>query len=116
MVSELNLMVGVLAGSTGGVAVLGSVGTLLTSGTVALCSLGTLLRRTWSSTWSWCTSLSVRGANGELAVGFSRAWVRSWAAARTRSVEEAVGMVTCLGNHSTVSMMRVALVSMIQME
>jgi hypothetical protein len=38
--------------------------------------------------------LSVSGARGELADGLLRAWVTSWRAATSMSVEEAVGIPT----------------------
>ena len=55
-----------------------------------------------SSAWTW---LSVRGANGELFNGLLRASIMSCIPARTRSVEEASGMVTLVGNQAMVSQM-----------
>jgi hypothetical protein len=52
------------------------------------------------------TWLSVRGARGEPGGGLFRAVVMSLRPARMRSLEEARGMVTCVGNNETVSTMR----------
>jgi hypothetical protein len=60
------------------------------------------------------TSLSVRGAKGELVDGCVKAWTMSLMPARTRSVEEARGIVTLDGNQDRVSVMRVRWVSHIQ--
>jgi hypothetical protein len=46
--------------------------------------------------------------------GCVKAWTISWIPARTRSVEEARGIVTLEGNHERVSVMRVRRVSHIQ--
>jgi hypothetical protein len=59
-------------------------------------------------------SLSVSGARGELAEGCCRAWMMSLAPAITRSMDEARGMVTCIGNHSSVSQVRSRRVSKAQ--
>ena len=67
----------------------------------------------WSS-WSWLTSLSAKGSRTELGQGLARAWAKSAAALRTRSVALWVGIETWRGNHSTVSMMRVARMAMHQ--
>ena len=70
--------------------------------------------RTWESVRSDATSLSANGDSGESEPGLRRAVARSWAAAITMSVLDAMGIVTCLGNQVIVSTMRVALVSLIQ--
>jgi hypothetical protein len=67
------------------------------------------------SWWSVATWLSVRGARGEFADGFCRAVVMSWMPAMMRSVDEARGMVTLVGNHDTVSEMRSVREANIQM-
>jgi hypothetical protein len=54
------------------------------------------------------TWLSVRGASGEPGEGFWRASVMSCRPARIRSVEEARGMVTFVGNQEIVSAIRSA--------
>jgi hypothetical protein len=64
---------------------------------------------------SACTWLSVRGASGELADGLFKAVTMSWMPASTRSVEDASGIVTFVGNHETVSQMRAQRVSQSQM-
>ena len=48
-------------------------------------------------------SLSVRGARGDWADGFARAWIISLDAALMMLVEEASGMVTLVGNQLSVS-------------
>ena len=60
------------------------------------------------------TWLSVTGASGEPGEGFWSALVMSCNAARMRSVDEARGIVTLVGNQESVSEMRVARVSHIQ--
>ena len=60
------------------------------------------------------TSLSVSGSNGEFGHGLLSALVRSNAALMTMSVELVVGIITCFGNHSTVSQILAALVLMAQ--
>ena len=60
--------------------------------------------------WTW---LSVHGAMGELAVGFVNAWTISWMPVMTRSVEEAKGIWTFVGNQERVSQMRSLHVSQI---
>jgi hypothetical protein len=70
--------------------------------------------RTWESVLSVATSLSASGDRGESGLGLANAVRRSLAAAMTMSVLEAMGIVTWWGNHVTVSMMRVPLVSVIQ--
>jgi hypothetical protein len=59
-------------------------------------------------------AISVTGASGEPGEGFWRALVMSRNAARIRSLEEARGIVTLVGNQESVSEMRVARVSHIQ--
>jgi hypothetical protein len=88
----------------------GSVGTWAEfDGGVAM-----LVRRAVRSRRAW-TWLSVRGAIGELLDGLLRALTMSWMPARMRSVDEASGMVTLVGNQETVSQMRSRRVSQIQM-
>ena len=60
------------------------------------------------------TSLSVSGASGEPGEGFRSARTMSFAAAMTMSVDDAVGMVTVVGNQTTVSEIRSARVAVIQ--
>ena len=50
--------------------------------------------------------LSVRGARGNWADGFARAWIVSLAAALMMPVEEASGMATLVGNQLSVSQIR----------
>ena len=64
-------------------------------------------RRAW-------TSLSVLGANGELSDGFVKAWTMSLIPAMMRSVDEARGMVTLVGNQERVSVILSRRVSQIQ--
>ena len=74
------------------------------------CLVGLSGARLQSTCWicsSVCTSLSVRGCNGELVSGLAMAWARSDAALNTKSVVEWVGIFTWWGNHWTVSIMRV---------
>jgi hypothetical protein len=71
------------------------------------------VRRVWMR-WRVATWLSVRGARGEPADGLAIACVRSARLARMRSLEEARGMVTLVGNQEIVSQMRSARVSQIQ--
>ena len=59
-------------------------------------------------------SLSARGARGDPAVGFCRALMMSLAAALMVSTDDAVGMVTFVGNQLSVSQMRVLRVFHIQ--
>jgi hypothetical protein len=59
-------------------------------------------------------ALSVHGAKGELVDGCVKAWTISLIPARTRSMEEARGIVTLDGNQDSVSVMRVRRVSQIQ--
>jgi hypothetical protein len=61
------------------------------------------------------TWLSVKGAKEAAGDGWLRAVVISVSAARIRSLEEARGMVTFVGNQETVSEIRSARVSSIQM-
>jgi len=61
-----------------------------------------LYRMVWRDIMA-STSLSVSGSRGECGLGLAIAVARSKAALMTRSVELAVGMVTCFGDHSTVS-------------
>ena len=104
------------AGAQGGCSSMGrtvlSVGSTLRDG-AALGGAAMWLSKVVRS-WSALTSLSVRGANGELADGCVKAWMISWIPARTRSVEEARGIVTLEGNQESVSVMRVRRVSQIQ--
>jgi hypothetical protein len=72
-----------------------------------------LLSKVVRSCSAW-TSLSVHGANGELVDGCVKASTISLIPARTRSVEEARGIVTLDGNQESVSVMRVHRVSQIQ--
>ena len=51
-------------------------------------------------------SLSVRGAKGDWANGFARAWIMSLDAALMMSLEEASGIVTLVGNRISVSQIR----------
>jgi hypothetical protein len=60
------------------------------------------------------TWLSVMGAKDEAGDGCRRAVVMSYRAARIRSLEDAMGMVTFVGNHDMVSEIRPARVSSIQ--
>ena len=55
-----------------------------------------------------------RGARGDAAEGCRRAVIRSLAAALAASVEEMVGIVTCVGNQTKVSAIRSAEVSFTQ--
>ena len=50
--------------------------------------------------------LSVRGARGDWAEWFARAWIMLLAAALMMSVEEASGLVTLVGNQLSVSQIR----------
>jgi len=59
-------------------------------------------------------SLSVRGARGDPADGFCRALMMSLAAALMVSTDDAVGMVTLVGNQLSVLQMRVLRVFHIQ--
>ena len=64
---------------------------------------------------SWTRVLvseSVSGDNGAAGDGCCRAWMRSLAAMKARSAEDGVGMVTCVGNHASVSEIRSALVAL----
>ena len=71
-------------------------------------------RSSWERVLSVATSLSTKGDSGESGLGLLMAVSRSLAAAMIMSLLEAMGMVTCLGNQETVSTMRVARVSLIQ--
>ena len=64
--------------------------------------------------WGAATWLSARGASGELAEGLEMALVRSMRLVRMRSLDEARGMVTFVGNHEMVSQIRSMRVSLIQ--
>jgi hypothetical protein len=59
------------------------------------------------------TWLSVSGLRGEPGVGFWRASRISWMPARIRSFEEAIGMLTFVGNQEIVSQTRIERVSQI---
>ena len=72
------------------------------------------LRRMSVRERSVADSLSLRGASGELGDGWFRAWTMSLAAATSRSMEEAVGIGMCSGNHVMVSGVRSRCVSHIQ--
>ena len=61
--------------------------------------------------WTW---LSVSGANGEPGDGLFRAATMLLMLARIRSLDDASGIVTLVGNQDTVSQMRSARVSHIQ--
>jgi hypothetical protein len=92
---------------------LGGGGTLRAGAGLTGAGVARPVRRVWSS-WSVATWLSVRGASGDPADGLAMAWVRSARLARIKSLEEARGMVTLVGNHEIVSQMRSARVSQIQ--
>ena len=66
------------------------------------------------SWWSAATWLSVSGSSGEPGEGLVSAARMSVMPARIKSLEEAIGMVTFVGNHVMVSQVRVARVSQIQ--
>ncbi len=61
-------------------------------------------------------SVGEMGSTGEPAMGCANGWAIFWKLVRIRSVEELVGMATLDGNQDTVSHMRVAPVSHIQMQ
>ena len=63
-----------------------------------------------------CTSVVLSGQSGELLLGFWRAAMMSWAAAAIMSVEEAIGMERCCGNHARVSAMQSRCVAQTQMQ
>jgi hypothetical protein len=67
-------------------------------GTAILLSKVVMSRSAW-------TLLSVRGAKGELLDRFVNAWTMSWMPVMTRSVEEAMGVVTFVGNQERVTVM-----------
>jgi len=67
------------------------------------------------SCWSAAPWLSVSGSSGELGDGFCRAEEILCIPAKTRSMDEAVGMGTLVGSHVRVSQIRWACVSVIQM-
>lgn len=94
-----------------------SLGRFCVGGTVAVVGddAGLRLRRMLVSDVRVADSLVVSEASGELGDGCWSAWMMSWAAAMTMSVEEAVGMGTCSGNQVTVSGVRSLCVSHIQM-
>jgi hypothetical protein len=100
-----------LAGSKGDGA--GRGGTLRAGTGLAGTGVARPVRRVWMS-WRVATWLSVRGARGEPADGLAIACARSARLARMRSLEEARGMVTLVGNQETASQMRSARVSQIQ--
>ena len=66
------------------------------------------------SWWSAATWLLVNGSSGEPGDGLVRAARMLLMPARIRSFDDAIGMVTLVGNHVMVSHMRVARVSQIQ--
>jgi hypothetical protein len=76
-------------------------------GAAMLLSKAVRLRSVW-------TSLSVRGAKGELLDGFVNAWMTSWIPAMTRSVVDARGIVTLEGNQDRVLVIWLRQVSHIQ--
>ena len=79
-------------------------------GVGGVCGLATVVRMLVScSKASWW--LSVKGARGEPGDGCCRACTMSCKPARMRSLDEASGIVTLVGNHSKVSHMCVARVS-----
>jgi hypothetical protein len=103
------------SGSTlvGGAAGVGSVcsgGTLggSATGVGSACGIGVERRlvRTSARVLSVFVSLSVSGASGEPAEGCWRAWTMSLAPAITKSIDDARGMITCIGNQSRVSQVR----------
>lgn len=57
--------------------------------------------------------LSLMGESGDAGAGWRRACVRAAAASMAASVVDNAGMLTCWGNHSTVSEMRAVAVSQI---
>ena len=77
----------------------GAFGTRLVSSSVRICRV---------ATW-----LSVSGSSGDPCDGFFRAERMSWIPARIRSLEDARGMVTLVGNQAKVSQMRSCRVSQI---
>ena len=60
------------------------------------------------------TWLSVSGSRGDPGVGFRMASRISWIPARMRSLEDAIGMDTFVGNQESVSHVRMERVSQIQ--
>ena len=89
----------------------GGVGTVvIDSGVSVQMPVNKVVRFCKAVTW-----LSVKGASEAAGDGFRRAVVMSVKAAKTRSLEEASGMVTFVGNQETVSEIRSARVSSIQM-
>ena len=69
-----------------------------------------LWKRLANSVNAWCW-LSDSGESAESKDGFWSACMRSFAAAMDASVDVAVGILTEVGNHASVSAMRSALVS-----
>jgi len=88
----------------------GGVGTVVFGWVSVQMPVSKLVRFCNAVTW-----LSVRGASDAAGDGFWRAVVMSAKAAKMRSLEEARGMVTFVGNQETVSEIRSARVSSIQM-
>jgi hypothetical protein len=87
----------------------GKLGTVLSWLVVVQMPVSKSVRFCNAVTW-----LSVKGAREAVGDGWFRAVVISVRAARIRSLEEASGMVIFVGNHETVSDMRSARVSSIQ--
>ena len=122
--SMVGVMVGVLA-RTGTVdrSVAGAIGTL-SGGGAGPGAGGNEARRGVCGTnvtnvsMSCCNAalwVGEMGSTGERGMGCANAWAISCKLVRIRSAEELVGMATLEGNQDTVSHMRVARVSHIQM-
>jgi hypothetical protein len=88
----------------------GDVGTALSVVVAVQMPVSNSVRFCKAVTW-----LSVRGAKDAAGDGWRRAVVMSCSAARIRLLEEARGMATFVGNHETVSEIRSARISSIQM-
>jgi hypothetical protein len=76
------------------------------SGGGATRDVRTIVRVVMALTW-----LSVSGANGAPADGWRSAWTMSWMPLRIKSLMDASGICTFVGNHARVSQMRVARMS-----
>lgn len=112
-VGTVDVCVGAVATlGSGGVSVMSEIGGSLSNpggtGTV----LGSVrLRKISASCCKAACWLSDNGESAEAGCGCLSAVIRSLAAVMAASVEDAVGMLTLVGNHANVSVMRSALVS-----